>query len=767
MKKYTLFIAIFISVATAFAQYNHHDSIDVHTYDITLDVSDFSTFELSGHTDIVFKTTGEELNKVAFDLFSYNVDSVFFNGEKVTNFNYNDTVVAFYPENSLAANQKDTCQIFYHGYPPTEPGSHWGGVHTGTSMIFNMGVSIETVPHGFGRAWFPCIDNFTDRAHYNINIITKDTHRAIATGILINSAPYAQGKTMWEWSLSQTSPTYLVSFAVGDFTKNVINYEGTDHDFPIEIYALPDDSAAATNTFTDVPEMLALYENYFGQYYWDKAGYTVVSFSSGAMEHLTNIAYPKYALSNDIANQTLVAHELSHHWFGNQVTCNNAGDMWLNEGWASYCEALYMEHFHGEEAYHTYVNNNHRTVVNSAHNEDGGYWALSDIPHSLTYSTTVYDKGALVAHNLRQYMGDELFFPAIKNYLSAYAEDNATTAQFRDHLSDHSGIDLSDFFDNWVYHGGFPQYSIDSVKYMNDEVVVGISQESVGREYIANSNKLEVGFIDENWEIEKQSIEFDGKSGVKIFTPANNPVMTILDPDNKTGGAVLSGQTIVNDFNNHSIPGTDVTFMPQELSDSVFLHISQMWQGPKDTGVVMNGFEVLNMSWWRIDYHAIGTFNVRTKFNYSTTNLDYLDVTEEDTLLLVHRTDSRDAWHEANHSWYGNVGSGSLILEEPVPGDFAIAVWRGGSSARAMNKKEKINVYPNPSSNGYYIELPQLANSHIVVYSMDGKEVDQLKPETSKERIFYDARKLIQGQYTLRVINNNSVVGDVQIIKND
>lgn len=762
--RYFLAFFIVLAITTSVLAQSHRDSIDVIQYDITLDVSDFTDFIIKGNTQIVFQPIENELHTVAFDLYSYTIDSVIFNGGLIDNFNYNDTVISFLPFTPILGGQQDTCRVFYHGVPSTEPGYGWGGVHHGSSMIFNMGVAIEDVPHGFGRGWFPCIDNFTDRAYYDINLITKSQHRGIATGVLSEEASYGDNQKIWNWHFNQTSPTYLVSFAVGDFTLNTMNYEGSTGNVPIEIYALPTDSVAAANTFEDVPEMLSLYDSLFGPYHWDKAGYTVVNFNSGAMEHLTNIAFPNYALTTNVSDQTLAAHELSHHWFGDLVTCKDAADMWLNEGWASYCEALYMEHFYGESEYYTYVTSNQRDVVSSAHDEDGGYWPLNNIPNNLTYSTTVYDQGAMVVHNLRHYMGDDLFFPAVRNYLAAYSENNASSENLMNSLSESSGMDLSGFFNTWVFHGGFPQYIVDSVVSDGTDITVGVSQQSVGRDFLGDKNRVEIDFVDSDWNITSKWLTFDGGSGSQMFSLGFEPVMTILDLYNKTADAVFDNARILNSISNYNPTGTNITIYPQVLTDSVFIHVAQMWKGPKDAGVSANGIEPLDLPYWRVSFSAVGDFSARTKFKFNTIGLDYLNLTDEDSLVLIYRPDSRSTWTIPEHAMYGNLGSGSLMLEYLVPGDYAVAKWQGATDVGMLENKSR-NVWPNPFIYGCYFEMPKQSGIEITIYNMSGQVVDKRKVDHFSEQYFYDASKLNSGVYFYEISNQRNLFNSGRIIK--
>lgn len=765
MKNIIITIALLIFGTLVYAQNQHREQIDVQHYHINLDVSSLGNYSLSGHTEIIFSTVDETLETVAFDLYKYNIDSISFNGNWVQEFAYNDTIVSFSPIIPVQPGQNDTCTIYYHGFGSLEPGVGWGGVHFSNNMVFNMGVAIDAVPHGFGRAWFPCIDNFTDRATYDFEIITQDDHRAVATGLLQDVTNYGTDELKWHWSFSQSSPTYLVSFAVGPFTLNDTVYNGLNGQVPVEYYALQPDSSAAATTFADVPEMMALFEEKFGPYHWEKAGYTVVDFNSGAMEHMTNIAYPSYALSNSIGDQTLVAHELSHNWFGNQVTCSDAAHMWLNEGWASYCEALYVEHFYGEQQYRQYVRSNQLSVVNSAHETDNGYWPLSNIPTNITYSTTVYDKGSMIVHNLRHYMGDSLFFLAVQDYISTYSENHASSADLRDQLSASSGLDLTGFFDNYVFQGGFPQYSIDSVIMMGDEVKITVSQQSVGRDFMGDENRVPVGFIDDNWNVHEYWIEFDGLQGSQTFSPGFSPAMVVLDFQNKIAGPVFNDYKTIDNTGFFYPSGMDITIMPQLVADSVFIHAAEMRRRPVEGGDTINNIEVLDWRWWRITYDTKGDFEAKCRVSYNFNNAEYLNLDPGDSIMLVYRADNESQWQYVEQSWNGSIYIGDFLVENLQKGNYAIARWNEESGIDRKKQTKYFKAWPNPSRGGFYIHLPENSHCSIRVFNQQGVLVDEIKETTTEGQLYYPARDLSAGVYFLQLKKDGKTLGKCQIVK--
>ncbi len=133
-----------------------------------------------------------------------------------------------------------------------------------------------------------------------------------------------------------------------------------------------------------------------------------------SIEHATNVAYPSFAIDGQLTYEDLYTHELSHMWFGDMVTCESAEDMWLNEGWATFCAMYYTSSVYSEEEYRSQMRHHHKEVLRMTHFTDGDYLALYGISHEYTYGSTVYDKGATVVQSLRGYLGDDVFFPAVR-----------------------------------------------------------------------------------------------------------------------------------------------------------------------------------------------------------------------------------------------------------------------------------------------------------------------------------------------------------------
>ena len=234
-----------------------------------------------------------------------------------------------------------------------------------------------------------------------------------ANGLMVEAS--TQGNQLnRRWKLDQPIPSYLACFSAGPY----VSWKRNIASIPVEIAAAAVDTNKVASTYQHLPQAIACFQHWFGPFMWPKIGYSLVPFNSGAMEHATNIAIGRSFIDGTLSYETLWAHELSHHWWGDLATCTTAEDMWLNEGMASYSENLFTENVYGSDQYTRDVKDNLTEILHFTHHKEGGYQPVSGVPHSLTYSDHVYLKGKAVAHCLRGYMGDSLFFAGLQYFLN-------------------------------------------------------------------------------------------------------------------------------------------------------------------------------------------------------------------------------------------------------------------------------------------------------------------------------------------------------------
>lgn len=483
-------------------RYALYDTIEVLHNTLRLDLSQIGEAILRGRAEITVRSKQDKLAFAPFLLLGMQIDSVQVNGRHVGGYQYNDTLLRVPLGRPLPKGGEARLTILYHGRPIH---TRFGGFIFTDSLrhASNMGVSIDDIPHSFGRSWFPAVDDFRSRSTFDLYLRADTALTAVASGILQSVRPGGggndkagggnksrrgdksrhgdksrkndeseagdkarggDGTAVWHWQQRQPIPDYLVSVAVGPYEK--ISYPYTSlggRPLPVDVYVFPDEAEAARETYAILPQALGLLENYFGPYAFDRVGYVSVDRRGGAMEHVANISMPRHPRPT-VNYRTVAIHELIHSWFGNRVTCRTAHDMFLNEGITNFAPELVLEKLYGPGEAARYVRQNQWSALLLAPAMEKGYLPLCHLPEEHTYGITVYDKGAMVMHTLRYYLGDEKLLPALKAYVEAYAFRTASVADFQAFISRHTATDLTDFFDLWVNQPGFVAFEIDSVR---------------------------------------------------------------------------------------------------------------------------------------------------------------------------------------------------------------------------------------------------------------------------------------------------------------
>ncbi|MCS6906119.1 MAG: M1 family metallopeptidase, partial [Bacteroidia bacterium] len=542
------FVLLFAYVLSSYASLLQAQPLDVLYYKVYLKPN-FSDSSIQGICTIQFRYLQPKQAPIQFDLEGLKATKVVM-GNKKQVFKQSKKFIQITLSPKLSYGDTGEVTIYYYGKPLAP--SPFGGFYFKENEAYNLGVSLEQIPHNFGRVWFPCIDNFTDKALYEFLLEAPPGITGIANGTLQLQKKLPNGNTIFHWTLSNPIPTYLASVAFGNYICINDTLQGIQKKIPVSLYVKPEAKLKAQASFQNLEIALKYFEELFGPYPWEKIGYVSVAMEGGAMEHATNIAYPHHCIDGTNKCERLWVHELSHSWFGNLVTCASAEDMWLNEGFARYCEALFFEKTQGKNFFLNYIQKIHEKVITQTHIIDNGYFALSPIPLDITYGSTVYDKGALVAHTLRNYLGDSLFFGGLRLYFDRYKFRSASTKEFEQVLSEYCQCNLFEFFREWVYTPGFYSIHIDSLSTLKHkniyEVKLWVSQESIHNAEILDNLPLKVRFWAATGEYVDKTFDINEARKPLIFYLPFLPLYVMLDPEQEVCDYTLS-QIIIPERN--------------------------------------------------------------------------------------------------------------------------------------------------------------------------------------------------------------------------
>jgi hypothetical protein len=728
-----------ISNSEFLADNSRSDTIDILKYTINLEILDFTGKKIKGNCTVDFSSKQDSVSELNLDLLKLTVDSVTANNT-VLNYTYNDTLLSISLPGILNAGDTGALTVYYSGKPQGDA-SGWGGFYFQGDYAFNLGVGFAANPHVYGRVWFPCFDNFVERSKYEFNISTSGGKVAMCNGYLA-SEDTLQGDTIArKWIMNEEIPTYLACVAVTNYSTVEQTYQGIQSNVPVELYAKAIDTTAFKNSFVNLNKAMEVFEQYFGPYKWNKVGYSLVPFNSGAMEHATNIAYPKSAANGSLQYETLMAHELSHHWWGDLATCDTQEEMWLNEGWASFCEYLFLEFVYGKAAYNSGIMRNHKDVLHYTHHREGGYLALNAIPHEYTYGEHVYNKGADIAHTLRGYLGDSLFMLGMNSYFNTYQFKDVNSYKLRDHLTLATGVDMSDFFENWVLNPGYPHFSIDSVIYTPSgngyNAQVYIKQKLKGAPQFYSNVPIEITFIKSDWQEYTSTIIVSGEYSNFALNIPFFPAYATLNKDIKISHAVSDNQLVVKSAGTYNLNESLFKLTVNSVTDSAFLRIEHHWAAPdeiKDTSALK--MKISNYRYWTVDGIIPQGFSAKGQITYNgnLSGTGYLDMDlvtySEDSICLLYRRNASEEWRLYEYYTKNTLGSnpnklGYIVIDSLVLGEYTFANSLLPLKTEETILNKKIHFYPNPASDEINVVIEEMQKGEeydVELYDMLGRK---------------------------------------------
>lgn len=659
--------------------------IDVINYDLKFDFSELKN-ELDGTAILTFKAT-KEISSIQLDLLGLRIDSIIYNGVNTKKYRYESNSLLIDLHKTLSANSVDSVRIHYGGKPTIDK-SDFGGFYFREGFIFNMGVAFTDQPHVYGRSWFPCKDNFHDRATYDYTIITKKGDRAFCNGLRVSEEVLEGEKTIARWRLKTEIPTYLAVVCAGPYKGFEMSYTSDLQgiDIPIHFVARPKEMGKLKMSFQNLSKSVKAFEDNFGPYNWEKIGYALIPFESGAMEHATLISYPMGEADGTLKSENLMAHELSHHWWGNWVTCASPKEMWINEGMASFSEYLFFEAVYGKERYLEEMRKDHYAVMQRGHYYDAGHYAMNEIPGEYTYGIHSYKKGAALMHTLRSYMGDEAFFAGLKYIQKTFGGRNISTEEFMVCMMQKNKI-AQDFFNNWMLQPGSVNFQIDEVTSLKTtesyDVFLKIRQTKRGAKNYFENVPMTATLIAPDGRRYEEVVESNGSlSSVKIEAPFA-PHYVGLNLDEKICGATTARSMVVEKAGEFDWSYANVGVKVTKSNKESFLVIENHWVGPE--GEIPSGYGISKERYWNVD--GLGIENIEGHldfhFNGETSRNGFIDFelftfsnASVKNLTLLYRSSNDKAWvvHKDHmvQTAKSNATSGKITVSGIKKGQYAL-----------------------------------------------------------------------------------------------
>jgi len=421
---------------------SNQNAYDVHFYalDLTLDPSDST---ITGSVRIDARVLSGPLVVMELDLYdNMEVDAVEAGGMATTFSRIGDILTVVLNRPYVASEEVEVI-VDYHGTPEGDIYFRYFNFDTvlGDPMIWSL-----SEPFG-ARSWWPCKDYPSDKAD-SVDVRVTTPSGLITASNGLRSSIFDNGTVaITEWQERYPISTYLVFVSSYPyFTFSDWYVHGPTDSMEIQFYGFTDSTSLSPHT-SKVRTMMGAFADIFGEYPFINEKYGQAAFNSGGgMEHQT------CSNLSDFANEALISHELAHQWWGDAITCSSFNHIWLNEGFATYAEALWFEAKSGYAAYKADLDNNKVFT--------GGTIYVSDESNvdRVFLPTLSYNKPSWVLHMLRHIMGDNNFFAALVEYRQNHDFSTATTEDFQAACEVVSGLDLDRFFQQWIYGERYPRY---------------------------------------------------------------------------------------------------------------------------------------------------------------------------------------------------------------------------------------------------------------------------------------------------------------------
>ena len=539
---------------------------DVKYYKLDITVNQTAQ-TISGSTTCKAVIVEPNVNGIFFDLAnSLTVDSVFVNGNLAT-FTRGTNTLNISLGSTLNQGDPFSTLVYYHGTPgSTGFGSFVFSSHQGTPAIWTL-----SEPYG-AKDWWVAKDTPGDKADSADIWITVSTNlNAVSNGKLKEVLDNGNGTHTYKWKSSYPIAPYLLSMAITNYSEytNYYHYSPTDS-MPINHFLYPENLSSNISQLNKTPGMIEIYSQRFGQYPFINEKYGHAQFGwGGGMEHQTVSSMVSFG-------DGLIAHELAHMWYGDNITCKDWHHIWLNEGFATFGEGIIYENWYGKASYDNYI----AGEMSSARNAVGTIWVqdISNVNQIFDGNRT-YSKGCVVLHMLRGIVGDSTFFNILRSYTAdpSVRYGVATTEDFQAIAESVSGLDLNYFFQEWIYGEKYPKYH----SWFSKNLISG------------NTWNLSLSI---NQDANTNPAYFTMPIQVKVFTASGDTTVTVFNNSaSQQFNVAINGEPISMVFDpNNWILKTHSTIVPVELTSFTALLVNQKVMLNWTTATELNnhGFEI-------------------------------------------------------------------------------------------------------------------------------------------------------------------------------
>jgi aminopeptidase N len=500
--------------------YPRQPGIDVQHYTFRVTLRD-DRDEIAGECTVKVRVVPDGVTQIALDLAGLKdgkgmvVTEVTGDGTPLT-FTHADDRLTIPFRSAVAAGQILSFTVKYHGVPAT--GLHMVKNKFGERTVFSW--NWPTLAH----EWLPVIDHPSDKATSEFLITAPARYQVVANGLLVEETDLGDGRRLTHWKQSVPIPVWLNNIGVAEFSSRTF---GAAAGVPLQTWVFPKDRENGIVTFDEpLRQAIDFFSSHIGPYPYEKLAAVEAAQMGGGMEHASAIFFGERSVTNRPAFG-LVAHEVSHQWWGDSVTEKDWDDAWLSEGFATYFAALATEHYQGRDAFVATLKRSRENILAMEKRTPDVAVVHDNLPEIRTGRAPVgivYQKGGWTLHMLRGVIGTDKFWQGIREYYRRYRDANASTDDLRRVMEEAAVSDLRWFFQQWLMRAGSP--SIEwSWRYdaAGKKVEIALTQTQPGEPYRL---PLEVSIGGK-----PQRIEFAAKRQSFTFAAESAPTSIELDPN--------------------------------------------------------------------------------------------------------------------------------------------------------------------------------------------------------------------------------------------
>jgi len=448
-------------------------AIDVQHYGFAIQVND---------QDDIIKGKADVTVKFLKDVDSFNIDLVKQDntgkGMVVTSVTEKKDKVDFKQDDQVLTimaagreSSKRTYTITYQGIPAD-------GLIITKNKFGHRGFFGDNWPNR-AHNWMPCVDDPADKATVDFTITAPDHYKVVANGAKVSETGLPSNLKVTHWKESEPLSTKIMVIGIADFA---IDHVADVGNIPVYSYVFPENKEVGFAGYAFAKEIMPFYINKFGPYAFEKLANVQSKTRFGGLENAGCIFYYENSVG-DRELEELMAHEIAHQWFGDAASEKNFGNLWLSEGFATYMTNVYLENKYGVDILKQRLEKDRNMVVDY---EKTRFTPVVDTAVKDNFMQLLnpnsYQKGGWVLHMLRKKLGEEFFWKGIRNYYEKYNGGNANTEDFRAVMEKASGLDLEQFFKQWLYTPGHLQLSAKwkyNAAQKNVEIEIGQVQSDV------------------------------------------------------------------------------------------------------------------------------------------------------------------------------------------------------------------------------------------------------------------------------------------------